>query len=388
VWLLTDYVWNSMAPGQRVEGMTNFSAKSLFGPGMFRLFLATVVMVHHSFPFRAGAWAVDVFFILSGYWITRMWDSRYSRTRASYFTFLVSRWWRLLPVFFVCTALGLSSAMLLQGPGAFIMCADPTWWLRQVLIAGSSDAGRILPLTWSLDVEMQFYIVAPAIIYVFSKIGDRARWLVIAGLLAMLSAFFLRGAAPDSARFGLFSGFFLAGVSIALSGWVARWPTIFAGLALFIGGIVLLLLFPPTRNGLWFEGKLAASPATWVSSWWIFAAVLILPLVSRNIRIRSSGFDRFLGNLAYPLYLFHWIPRQWYYQLCETNSSSLVRVLLLTANFIVAFGGASLILLFIDQPLDRLRANWVGSRQIRSEAEEGEIVSSGESAKKQVHKLL
>ena len=357
--------------------MAQIPKTTLFGPGIFRLFLAIVVMVHHSFPFRAGAWAVDVFFILSGYWITRMWDDRYSRTRASYFTFLVSRWWRLLPVFFVCTVLGLCSAMLL--PGAVLgVRTDLTWWLRQLLIAGSSDAGRILPLTWSLDVEMQFYLVAPAVIYLLARVGHRARWAIVGGLLVMLSVFFFRGAAADSARFGLFCGFFLAGVTLALTDWVAGWATIIGGLALLVGGIVLLLYFPPTRNGIWFEGKLSTSPALWVSSWWMVAAVLVLPLVSRNIRVRSSGLDRFLGNLAYPLYLFHWVPREWYYHFCETNSTGLVRSILLAANFIFALGGAALILLFIDQPLDRLRAKWVASREIRSDVEAGKIISQEE----------
>jgi peptidoglycan/LPS O-acetylase OafA/YrhL len=42
------------------------------GSGLFRLFLAFAVVLHHSFPLRLGAWAVDVFFILSGYWISRL----------------------------------------------------------------------------------------------------------------------------------------------------------------------------------------------------------------------------------------------------------------------------------------------------------------------------
>lgn len=156
---------------------------------------------------------------------------------------------------------------------------------------------------------------------------------------------------------------------------------------LLVGGIFLLLLFPPTRNGIWFEGKLGTSAAFWVSSWWIVAVVLTLPLVSRNIRTRSSAFDRFLGNLAYPLYLFHWIPREWYYHLYETTSSSFIRVLLLGANFILAFVGATLILVLIDQPLDRLRAKWVASRLISSNVDAPEIVSSG-NPQSQINNVL
>jgi hypothetical protein len=55
---------------------------------------------------------------------------------------------------------------------------------------------------------------------------------------------------------------------------------------------------------------------------------------------------------------------------------------LMTANFTVALGGAVLILIIIDQPLDGLRANWVASRQLKLRPEE--IVASGRVEEKQI----
>ena len=68
---------------------------TVLGPGMFRLLLSLLVVLHHSLPLRLGTWAVYVFFILSGFWICRMWRQRYAETQSPYLTFLVSRWWRL-----------------------------------------------------------------------------------------------------------------------------------------------------------------------------------------------------------------------------------------------------------------------------------------------------
>jgi peptidoglycan/LPS O-acetylase OafA/YrhL len=363
-------------------GLDSANAKAwAVGPGIFRLFLAIMVMVHHSLPLRLGSWAVDVFFILSGYWITRMWDSRYSRTQMSYVTFVVSRWWRLAPVFFVCLAIGLSSTVILRGPGILVLLDRPTWWIRQLAIAGSSDAGRILPPTWSLDVEMQFYILAPLLIYCFKRLGLRARWFLIAGLSIIPSVFFFRGTPVDTARVGLFGGFFLAGTALALSDWVADRLTAIGGGILLVGGTISLALFTPVRTGIWCDGSFGTLPTPWVSSWWIVAALLIVPFVSRNVHVPSSTFDRVLGNLAYPLYLFHWIPREWYYRLCETNSSSLVRAGLLVANFTVAIGGATLILLLVDQPIDRLRAKWVASRRLRAGQSAGIAIREGAGEK-------
>ena len=362
--------------------MTNFSAKSLVSPGTVRLFLASVVVVHHSLPLRAGSWAVDVFFILSGYWITRMWNTHYCRTKASYFTFLVSRWWRLLPVFLVCTGFGVASAFLLRGIGSPASPSTPGWWLRQAIIIGSSDAGRVLPPTWSLDVEMQFYLIAPILIWTFSKISAGWRWMAVAALLATLAGRLATGTYPESARFGLFSGFFLAGLALALQPWTPGAKVIFGGLALFLGGTLALLALPNARNGIWIEGKLAQLgtdrlAGVIASTWWVIGGILVIPFIARSLAIRSSAFDRLLGDLAYPLYLFHWIPRDWYYRLCGINPSPLVRVVLLVADFIIAYAGAVLILVLIDRPMERLRRVWVESRENKLDRIETEKVRIG-----------
>jgi peptidoglycan/LPS O-acetylase OafA/YrhL len=99
-----------------------------FGSGLFRLLLASAVVFHHSFPLRLGAWAVYVFFFLSGYWISRLWRQRYTNTRNPLLTFLVSRWWRLAPVFFLCTCLSVASNFLLNDGEALHLAGNFTWW--------------------------------------------------------------------------------------------------------------------------------------------------------------------------------------------------------------------------------------------------------------------
>ena len=202
--------------------MSKTSGTGSLGPGAFRLFLASVVVVHHSFPFRAGSWAVYVFFILSGYWITKMWHSRYVRTRNPYLTFLVSRWWRLAPVFLICSVIGLFSAVLLNDRSAFLLLQDPVWWLRQFPIAGSTYGVRILAPSWSLDVEMQFYLLAPLIIILLAKAPDKARVAIATSLVAILGVLFWSGVPPEAPYFVMFSGFFIAGIILLKS--IGRTP--------------------------------------------------------------------------------------------------------------------------------------------------------------------
>jgi peptidoglycan/LPS O-acetylase OafA/YrhL len=83
------------------------------GPGAFRLILALAVVLHHCtrfFPF--GTVAVYVFFILSGYWVTRMWEERYSTSQNAYSLFVLSRSLRIFPLYWIWNAPILDPAVM------------------------------------------------------------------------------------------------------------------------------------------------------------------------------------------------------------------------------------------------------------------------------------
>jgi peptidoglycan/LPS O-acetylase OafA/YrhL len=338
------------------------------GAGLFRLFLAAVVVVHHSFPLRLGAWAVYVFFILSGYWISRLWRQRYAHTQFPLLTFTVSRWWRLAPVFLLCTALGIGSSFLLNGESALHLANHAAWWLRQFLVAGSNGAGTDLPPSWSLDVEMQFYLVAPLLLMLFGRIGIFFRCLIVAAASGWFALHILRGGNVQLAHLPLFVGFFLIGVTMEMRQWKPSGPTAIGSLLIFFGITLVLALCPPTRAGVWRAGlDPAISPNDFaglaVSVWWILGAGVVVPFLAWNVAQPSSRFDRLLGNLAYPLYLFHWIPREWYYHFSLRSDPIWKQCLFLALNFAVAAAGAVVIHLLVDQPSERLRAAWVAGRR-------------------------
>ena len=75
------------------------AVEKLASPGAFRLILALAVFLHHSTGFNIGMSAVLIFFVLSGYWVATMWAHTYAHTRTPYLTYLISRVWRITPVF-------------------------------------------------------------------------------------------------------------------------------------------------------------------------------------------------------------------------------------------------------------------------------------------------
>src|SRR5258708_12386478 len=81
-------------------------------PGLFRLFLSTVVVISHFSRFDLGAMAVDLFFVLSGYWICRMWREKYMTAPNPYTTFIASRFGRLVPTFLLANAIAIGTHWL------------------------------------------------------------------------------------------------------------------------------------------------------------------------------------------------------------------------------------------------------------------------------------
>lgn len=348
--------------------------KLLPGPGLLRFLLAFIVVIHHSFPLRMGTWAVYAFFILSGYWIARMWEDKYASTRNAPVTFLWSRWCRLAPVFFVTLALAFVSSSII--PGAPGLPQDVgAWLMRQLPIVGSKAAGTILPPTWSLDVEMQFYLVFTVLMFIA---GSRWRGVVGWLVVAMAAASFLlvvqelgtNVSENTGASLTLYFWLFAIGMWLHKTRWAPSKTTALVSGAAFVGVTLFLLVWPYTRDAIWTRGGSHASavaggaldPRTIVHLWWALGAIVFAPFIAWNVLQKAPAWDRMLGNWAYPLYLFHWIPRDWYYSQVNWSAPAWQNGLLLAANFAAALGGSWLILKLIDQHADRWRACWVQAR--------------------------
>lgn len=252
-------------------------------PGAFRLFLAVLVLVSHSSRLDVGRFAVLLFFLLSGYWVRRIYQSEFQDRR--WLTFYVSRWLRIAPLFFIVTLVAAMARGL------------PLGW-ENLTIFGIATTGRDpTGVSWSLDVELQFYLVAPLI---FGLAGRRAVFTAITAALCLLGWWV-------KARFGIvtvlmYLPVFACGALIADARWSPDRKYALASLAGFVATTALIVAIPMTAAFLNKEKPHLFDDDLFGMLW----ALPLVPYVASSLWSRSGARDRDVGNWSYPLYLVHY----------------------------------------------------------------------------------
>jgi peptidoglycan/LPS O-acetylase OafA/YrhL len=334
------------------------------GPGYFRYFLCFVVVLFHSTNLVAiGEWSVHVFFILSGYWVTKMFKEKYKDFKHPVSSFYASRILRLLPVFYVNILLFILVNSLVRNitPWEYIkpIVMNVGTLFAHTCILGLSVFGRLIPPSWSLDIEVQFYLLIPLLVWISTKLSLRI-FIITGSILFVFTSFIYL--IHDS--WHLFPSvlnyfcFFIAGMWLYYSSYYSsvKIANIFVVVALLLLLITYIhpLLFKEVvmQNSLRINGVLFRVIFDYV------LALLMIPFISRNIRNKSSRLDKEFANLSYITYLFHWVviyPWGHYYD----HLPFWERMPSFIGFLCVTVAGSFIIYYLIDVPFERLRKKWV-----------------------------
>ncbi|MEU9349985.1 acyltransferase [Streptomyces griseoloalbus] len=293
-----------------------------------------LVLVYHVAPdlVPGGSVAVDLFFTLSGFVITRLLLAEYARTGGiALFPFYRRRWLRLVPALLalcaVCAALSLTTS-LWGFDGAWQAAGVSVLFLVNVVRAAESgpysDLTGPLAHTWSLGVEEQFYLLWPLVLLALLR-HTRARTVLLCTAVLCALPVLWRCAlwTPDAAH-RIYNGTdtradqLLAGALVAvvlarlraddprlaaLRTWAGRlaWPAL---------GLLALVAWrvPVTADtGGW--------TAAWYTAGFLGVAVLSATVVA-GLELRPGGWlSRLLSltplawagrNLSYGIYLWHY----------------------------------------------------------------------------------
>lgn len=252
-----------------------------FGPGAFRLCLAGAVLLSHLSRWDFGRPAVMLFFMLSGYWVARMQDGPH---RLPVPLYIASRWLRIWPAMAVTaiTVWVVFYGLHLAQPGSLTSTT--------ALLGLATRHDDIVGTIWSLDIEMQFYLLLP-IVLAMKTVLRGPKELAIAATVSFAvgtALFFTAGVLTAVLYFPMFA----AGIGIYLFDLRAGSKVAFSLAAL---GLVIMALM--TGHGY------RSLPQIDRDFGFMAASLLLAPFVSWNVVQKSGRVDRLLGNLSFPLYL-------------------------------------------------------------------------------------
>jgi peptidoglycan/LPS O-acetylase OafA/YrhL len=289
--------------------------------GLRAISVALVVLFHLAGASVPGGFVgVDVFFVISGYLISRILLAAMAAGTFSLRWFYERRMRRIIPALFAILAFCLVAGYVLLTPG------DYRQFARSALYAlagvsnvyfldntGYFDGGaEFMPLlhTWSLGVEEQFYLFWPLFLFACLRLsGGRARGpligviCVIAASLALdhwtltlapKAAFYL----PHTRGFELAAGALVAMLPTGRAGAAWRW----LGEAMPIVGLGLIVWSALTLSS-------RAPYPGWEALYPVLGAVLVLwqgqhgRLARRLLSVPPMVF---IGKISYSLYLWHW----------------------------------------------------------------------------------
>jgi peptidoglycan/LPS O-acetylase OafA/YrhL len=346
--------------------------------GLRALAVIAVMLYHLGFTWIPGGFlGVDLFFVISGYVITRLLlDSIEQSGGLDLRGFYLARARRLLPalIFTVTTttiAIGIwapDTIKRLLTDMPFSLTGTMNWWLVARHQDYFESIGRppLLQHTWSLAVEAQFYLLWPLILYFILKRLGKSRIpiaaLVIAaasGITLLLVSFSLDASNASKVSHVYFGtdthsiGLFL-GAALAVS-WIPQNFTINVskkaqdfidgiGVFGFIGIIATFLLIDETKPTLY---KIAFPLAG------IFGASIIMSVVhpaSRFAPILQNPILVWIGQRSYAMYLWHWII----FQVTRPSVDLAGQLWALYAlRILIVFALADISLRYVEQPIRR-----------------------------------
>lgn len=304
------------------------SSRPQFRPdidGLRAIAILMVVLYHTDLAIVPGGFAgVDVFFVISGFLITRnLLAPVLAGSSPGLATFWARRIRRLVPALsaMILATLVLSGVVLAAAelPEVAKQGGSSALYISNILFAaergdyfGFDLAESPFLHTWSLSVEEQFYVIWPVFILILAWLIQRrpakARPVLIAGLAAATALSFAASVllTYQSPVWAFFSSptrawEFGAGALLAVMSWrpSARAGSWMAGLGVAVLALTTVLLNAATP----YPGLAAVAPVLATSLVIVGGSTSSTGFVSGCLRHPAS---QWLGRVSYSWYLWHW----------------------------------------------------------------------------------
>ena len=247
-----------------------------------------LVVVYHGWPevLPGGAYGVTIFFVLSGYLISR----GLLREPIGLGRFYAKRAARLMPclIFVAAASLAFGGALADAWPA---LAYVSNWRLIQ------GDQLALMTHTWSLSVEEHFYLAWPLVLLVIPARVRFPATTVILVLATLWRAYMIAGSASfervtvgtDTAAVALIAGCLLA-VAHAEGRSIGRGKAI----PVLLGLLAMAAVVPAGTDSFLWGGFVVVGLST-----------VLIEAGRHRVRVLELGWLRWLGSISYGLYLWH-----------------------------------------------------------------------------------
>jgi peptidoglycan/LPS O-acetylase OafA/YrhL len=332
--------------------------------GLRAIAVAGVLLYHFGLGLPGGYVGVDVFFVISGFLITRLIIDQQSRNSFTLAEFWVRRLRRLFPALASMLVVTSVAAYLWFLPGDFqqyseslsaqsALVSNVFFWMK----AGYFDTtAEVKPLlhTWSLAVEEQFYLLFP-LLFLIHRGPDRTRRLLIQAIAIIAGSSFLLSVYGSynhpSAAFYLLPAraWELAlGALLCLTGPGRDTGPAIHRSAAWLGLCAMMFAFLFYSKTTRFPGVSALLPCG--------GAALVIWGTTEDEGLAAKALSLrplvFVGLISYPLYLWHWpLIVFWTYLQPRPELTLLNKIALVLVSFLAASASYYL----VEAPIRRRR---------------------------------
>ena len=340
--------------------------------GLRALAVLIVFLFHLKIPgFNGGFIGVDIFFVISGYLITSIYFSeKRKNNKFSFLNYFRKRIFRLFPSLIFVILVSLLFGYILLSPSDLIEISksaiysilflsniyfflDSSYW-------ANLNEYKFFIHTWSLGIEMTFYILMPFFLFLIHRFNNKIKFLIC--LFTIVISIFLiiflisKGPTIESVKlFGLFYGKEVSDILFYLIPF-RFFEFLFGSLIFFLPekkfNQKIKQLFFLVGLGLIFYSLYLVSPDHKYQSLLITISLIGSSLIiyfkdaSHINKILNNKIAIFVGLISYSLYLVHW-PIISYFKYILVNEISLImKLIILILSILISF----LIYKFIEIP--------------------------------------
>ena len=289
-----------------------------------RAFAVLSVFIYHlnNNWLGGGFIGVDIFFVISGFLITKIIYTDIINNQFSFKAFYQRRINRILPVFFFVMFVSFIVAffvLLSNDFRDFLYSLKHTLYIMQNIHFAKKTNGYFdndvenMPLlhTWTLAVEEQFYILLPLFLIVLYKLHAREKTILFILVLIAFISFLLSQLSPYSAFLSKYNYYHL----------ITRAGELLVGSIAGILSINKYSFSSKTSNILTFVGFVGIVLSVMlISQKYLYPSFLaLIPTLSAALIIffgsKESYVSKllsfkpfvFIGKISYSMYLWHWV---------------------------------------------------------------------------------